>query len=544
MKNILAGGKNMRHLLLILNFLTLGVLLSAQEVTAFRDGDQLWVQSRYTDEQDIIIHVFRYANQGARLVPRKSDIRDYQKGKLLHIGGDDYAVTEFSGYGLLSGNHGSPFGRIVLSPGHGFSDRDLGSEIKDETGNSYRLMQVIDRNRFLIHPENRGQIGEPSFAAFRQGKLFSNGQEIKYEKTSFAMLRPLNRILRQEFLIDGAKPMPEKEVIHCQFIEQIFIHDVVAPESLVEYLKAHPGKKPFPEFTSQWSMVKMTDDPRLLDYGRLPALATIANRIAFQDRGAVTIRRKTTFHVAMKRVQQREVMFGWDGLIAKGNREEIFIPKLKPMKVKGITGNNSVSECDFASVCRLPEKVRMNQMIRKNHAVNPADLPDRFMMFNGQGRREYGIVLGYSLFSGCTAKKNQGANRPNLYFLWNTKKMYPYCYAVNNITPGTSIESLSYRQYINPSEDPDATAFYFHRQENSDVVYFDCHKPLKNKYLKLPSYMTGKKITVLEQSPRVKLHTVTIVPPEGIRFDVTGNSGSLVLKLDAVSPEKKLHGEK
>ena len=69
----------MRHLLLILNFLTLGVLLSAQEVTAFRDGDQLWVQSRYTDEQDIIIHVFRYANQGARLVPRKSDIRDYHR---------------------------------------------------------------------------------------------------------------------------------------------------------------------------------------------------------------------------------------------------------------------------------------------------------------------------------------------------------------------------------------------------------------------------------------------------------------------------------
>ena len=81
------------------------------------------------------------------------------------------------------------------------------------------------------------------------------------------------------------------------------------------------------------------------------------------------------------------------------------------------------------------------------------------------------------------------------------------------------------------ANDPDATAFYYHKQGKSDVVYFEAHKPLKNKKLKLPPYMTGKKVTVLEKTPGLVFSGKT-VPAKGLEISSKADYSHIVLKLD------------
>jgi len=98
--------------------------------------------------------------------------------------------------------------------------------------------------------------------------------------------------------------------------------------------------------------------------------------------------------------------------------------------------------------------------------------------------------------------------------------------------PGEWREILAYRQYFDPQREPDATSFYFHKQKDSDVIYLDFHKPLSKKKIALPDYMAGKKISILEKTPSVVLHTGSTVPKGGISLSVSSDYGYVVLKLD------------
>ena len=119
-----------------------------------------------------------------------------------------------------------------------------------------------------------------------------------------------------------------------------------------------------------------------------------------------------------------------------------------------------------------------------------------------------------------------------VYFLYKTRKIYPYCFAINNPKKGDEKYSVIYRQYFNPQIEPDATAFYYHKEGKSDVIYLDFHKDLKNKTIRLPGHFTGRAITVIEQTPSLTLHTAGAVPEQGIALSVKDNYGYLVLKLD------------
>ena len=175
--------------------------------------------------------------------------------------------------------------------------------------------------------------------------------------------------------------------------------------------------------------------------------------------------------------------------------------------------------------------MNVSYTMTKKDVVDPANLPDRFICLTGNGKREYGVAVGTSLFAGHTALKNKGKDRTALYYFYTSKKMYPYSYVLSNNKPGLTLRSISYKHYFNPAQDPDLTAFYYHQQENSWVVYMDCHKSLKNKKIRLPEVLQGKKITILEKTPSVTLHSSSERTGAELVFDVS-EQGSLVLKLD------------
>ena len=157
-------------------------VLCSAAVTVYRNGKDLFVQSRFSATHDIVIQVWLDANEKAWLVPRNSDIRLAHKGLLLHSNSDEYPATSFSHYGFLSGNHGSAAARLVTAPGHGFTPEDSGKIITDEKKNSYVLI-FATKNQFVMHPEpaKPAPVGRAVFFRHNKEKLFFNGKEIKCE---------------------------------------------------------------------------------------------------------------------------------------------------------------------------------------------------------------------------------------------------------------------------------------------------------------------------------------------------------------------------
>ncbi|MBO4632361.1 MAG: hypothetical protein J5858_10600 [Lentisphaeria bacterium] len=513
-----------------------GLSLAAQEkITVRKTGDEFVVRSEFSPTHDLVIRNWRIANEGAYLIPKDVPLKDYRKGLLVHLNNDEYPATAFQTWGFLSGNHGSVYGRTLVIPDHQMTTADIGGKITEEDGYPYIIMQITDKDKILVHPWGSGSDYAHRLRHHRKAPLFYKGKPLPYQKSILAQLRPLNRITDYRLLADGKTPVPEDTDVVCDFVDLIFVHDVISPNAAVRSVMENPGKKPSPEWVGSWNMM-MVNTPELQkqypEYMKLAAMATYSNLYRFEARGANVLYRKAVYHSKLKGVSSLDVMYGWFGEITRKKKQYFYIPKMKPLQLKGRTKDDPVLDCDFSANYLMPEKMNLHVIFTKKDALDPEDLPDRFIRTAGDNEPELGIALGYSLINGCTARKNKSAERDQFYHFWYTKKMYPYVYSLREIEPGKTMETVCYKQYFNPKLEPDATSFYWHREGKSWLVYLDFHKELKDKLIRLPAFFAGKKITVVEKTPSLTLHTEKTIPAEGIRLDVSGKHGYIVLKLD------------
>ncbi|MBT3375565.1 MAG: hypothetical protein HN742_20165 [Lentisphaerae bacterium] len=495
---------------------------AGERITAYRKGNEYWVKSSFSAEKEIIIHRFQCGgnnspNEAAYLVPEGTPIVDYGKGERIHRNGDELPAFPALSHATLGGNHGSPFAREMLVPGHGLDVSAIGRCLTDGTGTPFYVVKVIDADRFLIHPES-ARFGYPKFKALRKdAKLFwPDGGELKYEEAKVTQLWPGNRFSDYRLLVDGKTPLPDQTEVECEFLDHVLDYSVIMPDSLVDTVKNNPGKE--------------TD---FLDKGLL-LLFSVNTLLRYQGYGACTVDVTVRAENDFGGLRCLGVMFGWGGgSIAQKETEEFYIPKLKSITAPSYGPEKITYNCDFSAIYRMPKPWPVNYDISKADCLDPEDMPDRFIRVVGNDRRELGIAIGYSLFEGCTAKELKSADRPVVYHLWRTKKMYPYCYRWRDAKKGESRRVLAYRQYFNPQREPDATAFYYHKQMSSDIVYLDVHKSLENKVISLPQEYAGKTVTILEKTPSVELHVGEIIPASGaIALSVSDDYGYVVLKLD------------
>lgn len=489
-----------------------------EQITVYRNGKELLVRSFFSQTQDIVVKIHYSKSSGmpnerAYLIPNSAKLFDYEKYEVMHNGGDEIAATLFPQYGFLGGNHGSPFGRLLNIPGHGLTVKDLGAELTTTNNGSFYILQITDKDHILIHPENLGKPGYPKFAKLNEDRLFRDGIELKYAGAKMQQVYPSNRYLENSYLVNGKESLPDMTEVKCDFLDHVVDYEIVMPESRVELFKNKPGIAH--DFLAP----------------ELPAMLNIRNVFRHQANGACVVSIKNTVLHDMTGYKFLGVMMCWSGAIARKEQTEFYIPKLKPLKVPGV-GKAPVLDCDFSSIYVMPDEMPVNYTIVKKDCLDPDDPPDRFIRLVGNEKREIGAVLGYSLFDGVTAKSLKAKDRDSIYYLYRTKKMYPYCINITDCRKGDVREVLAYRQYFDPQRDPDATSFYFHKQRNSDVVYLDFHKSVLKKEIVLPDYMVGKKLSVLEKTPSVVLHTASTVLKNGISLSVSEDYGYIVLKLD------------
>ena len=213
---------------------------------------------------------------------------------------------------------------------------------------------------------------------------------------------------------------------------------------------------------------------------------------------------------------------------------EYYIPKTLPFTQDGIRH-------DFRSIqdygLRPPSPLRFSAANR--NIEDATNLPDRFIQFlgrrhNGKTERLVGYAIGYSLIHGLSIPAERARHASSAIMLYTTSKSYPV--AINSkmgpiIPAGTEFHCVAYRQYFRPAARGSATCLYWHPEAGDVVVYADYHHGVDHDVLKLPAEWAGKRMTVVEKTPSVTLHTRTTVPRDGVVVSVAGTNGHVVLKL-------------
>ena len=327
--------------------LTLSAFLSLsgapEKIQVYRvNSDVFRVRSSWSATEDLIVEFFKFANEKAYIVAKGTPFAEVpKKGKLLRASGDDYpAVSPLGGYRILSGNHGSPFTRTIFSPGHGLGEKDLGGVIlAGKKNHRHIIMQIVDKDRIMIHPEGVDNTVQPAFLAHVPAeKLTYKGKDLPFTKSVFTQLYPLNRVTRFQLLADGKNPVPMQTVTDCSFLDFYFHHDVIDPYAAVQSVKNNPGVKPFPQWQGTWAMT-LADTVELQKkyaaYMKLRALATFENHFRFEAGGAYVNYRKVTYHMPLSTVRSLEVMASClNGAFGREQEKFFYIPKLKKIKTK------------------------------------------------------------------------------------------------------------------------------------------------------------------------------------------------------------------
>lgn len=475
-----------------------------------REKIQLWledgkmlIRSRYSEKYDLVIEVRHITDENAWLIPVFAPITDFDRGRLIHAGPDDFPASPVGSYGTLSGNHASPFARNILIFDHGFSDRDTGKVFTDAAGNKFCLMQVMDRDRLLIHPLPSGDVKEPDFAYFTGDRLFYDGRILPVIDVLAVQLYPSNRFVRREFLADGKTPVEPRTLTECTFLDYVMDYDVVSPGALVKMVLENPGEKAFPEFTSGRSMVDLSALPageKSEKYRNLPALLSYKLTQRYEAAGACVAYRHVNVPSGLSALKALDAMWIWSGEFSSMPVQEFYIPKLKPVMFPGSDG--SESEVDFSGVIRFDKAVKVDRHLTQEDCLAPECQPERFIRFAGDSSRKLGFVLGYSLCYGLSSEPDRWRRiRPELYHFYNTWKMYPYIYHVSDLPENWQMDTVSYRQYFDPAADKDFTAIHFHHEYDDLIVYLECHRQLQGKRLTLPRECAGCRMEIVEKTP-------------------------------------------
>lgn len=507
----------------------------AAKMSVLVSGRIAFVRWPFDATRDLVVKVYEPANEDAFLVAKGSRTADCAQGERINSGGDDFSAIALGDFGYMSGNHGSYFGHLQTVPKHGFSEKDIGREITHVvSGASYRLVDVVDGDTILIHPD--GVEGRASRFDYRTGSFRCGEHTWTPVRQTREQIFPMSRYNKRTWMDVAGCPIPEGREMTVDSADLVIDHDVVDPRAVMRYLKDHPGKRFDPALVTRWPGPRIyleTSESKatLKDFAALKTLISVRTVYRYVPYCACTIHRTTRFNADLPSVSALDVIQGWDGALPAWKDTLFYMPRTKPKTLKGNSGAADVA-VDMTKGVRLPWPCwNVTDFIRKEDCTDPENMPDRFIRIGGEKNRRIGVALGYSLVDGVTALERKGEGRPYAYFFWKTGKMYPHCYDLSNVKAGTEIRHNAYRQYFDAEREPDATSFYHHREGAADYVYLDFHKTLKGKRIKLPPEYVGRPLRVLEKTSSVILRTQGTIPQNGLDLDVADGYGTLVVEI-------------
>jgi hypothetical protein len=494
------------------------------QVIALKINDSIFIRTYFSHEEDILLTVKKGMNGqinffNAKLIPSSAPTNEasFSAGIVIHKCGDDCTPWNINST-FIGANHGCSNARELTVKKHGLTIADVGSEWADKSENKFYVLKVIEPDTIWILSENKGNTGKWRFIDKVNGnvlKSVSDGKVLAIEDNKMLQIRPACRIMEQAYLVDGKKNLAEGVPTPCEFLDIKETYDIISPASLLDSIRKNTGQEA--DFVAQ-----------NLD-------SVLSNHIIYRflPMGACTVEHKA--------VANKEFRMGYMGFIqasplfkGKFDSHSYYIPKTLPFENNGI-------KFDFKAIQDFSIKISVPLFFneKEKNIETTTSLPDRFIQFLGKKEaaktiNKVAFAIGYSLIEGMTKSDERAKNSTNSLHIYTSSKSYPYAIdsKTGDIPVGKEFYSIAYRQYFDPSAYKNATCVFWHKQADSYVLYIDYHKSVDKDTIKLPAYLSGKKITVIEKSPSVKLLNEGTVPDEGLILSVDESYGYLVVRLD------------
>lgn len=506
-------------LLFILMFCCYGGDRVQNKIVVLKKGDLIYVRSYFSPEKDVLITMNKGLNGqvnflNTRLISGTAPLTDVSSGAVVHHCGDDSTPWNLNGT-YIGANHGCSDGRELTIKKHGLTVSDIGSEWLDEAGNKFYIIKIASPDSLWILGENKGKDGIWRFNKTIKAPLKNGDRVLKIEEDKMLQIRPAIRIKEQKYLVDGKTPLQDGVPTPCEFLDLKEEYDIICPDSLLEMIQKNPGKEA--DFAAQ----------------SLDSVMTFKTLYRFMPLGACTIdhnvkaNRKFNIGHALFVMSMQLNKDGYD------MREE-YIPKTLPFEKNDIKYNFKAVQ-DVSG--KFPFPIHFSE--KEKNIESPDNYPDRFIQFLSKKQgdkitREVGFAIGYSLIDGLGRSEERAKTTSMPIWIHTTSKTYPFAIDPKigtRIPAGKEFHCLVYRQYFNPAAFSEATAVYWHKELDSYMLYIDYHKAVQNDTVKLPDYLIGKKITVVEKTPSLNLVTGKTVPPGGLVISANEQYGYIVLKL-------------
>lgn len=494
------------------------------QIKVMKIEENIYILSNFSEQYNVLVFAAKGSNRqisyrNATLVDSSMSLKDAikQGGIIFHRNGDDATPWNINGT-YIGGNHGCSDGLEINVENHGLVTGDLGSEWKDDKGHKFYVMKIKDKDHFWLLSENTSDndiwkfrlvISENALTRESDGKKFS------FEKPKRIQLHPACRIQKQEYLVNGKDALKDNVEVACDFLDIVETYDIIAPDSLLESFIKNPGKEN--------------------DYvaAELESVITSNIKYQFQPNAACV---ETHECVANRNFKLGYMGFIQSAQLIRGDFEwhDYYIPQAMPFDKEGIH-YDFVNFVDYRE--KLPKALYFSNYLK--NISDPQKLPDRFMQFIGKGevndkKYELGYVIGYSLIDGCTRPEIRAKNCNNSLFLYVSNKTYPSAIdrKMGVIKKGQEFKCVAYRQYFYPEAiSKNATACYWHKENDSYMLYAHYHKAVENDPVTVPEFWSGKDITVVDKTDNMQLLSEGKITGSQVLLSNKDKHGYIVLRI-------------
>lgn len=479
-----------------------------------REGSNVKMRSPFSPEQDLVISIDCGANGQVDFLSTRLFPKDESEGegKIIHWTQDD-CTPWFLNDTYIGGNHGAASVIELTVPSHGKSLSDLGSQWRDAEGKVFNLIKVESSDKLWFLAENAAALPEWRFSVkLPAGPLRRGEEELSFQSACVTQLRPALRITRQNYLVDGKRPLKDGESAKGHFFEVREESEILNPGSVADKILRHPGVE------CDWTA---KDVPALLKQ-------TVVYR--FYSNGATVVEHSAE---ALQPLPLSHAGFVQSQPLVRGNFQthELYIPKTLPVTLNGKSYDFSgIADFDY----RLKEPLIFG--IKEQNIQNPDNPPDRFIQILGKRKgnpasREVGFALGYSPLW----KMSQTDFRSSVAgFIYMSKKTYPRAMAGKPgvlVPPGTKFHCVAYRAYFDAQRSQPASCVYWFPEKDGTVLYADYVDAVPAHVIDLPAELKSRKFRVLEKSESVHLQQADSFPSSAPTVSTSGR-GFLVLLFD------------
>jgi len=499
----------------------------AAPLRVLRSHPLVHIRSQFREDADLVISTGLGANRQitffrTHLIPRAAGMtpEELSTGVLIHQATDDATPWNLNGT-YIGGNHGCSDVVGVRSTDHGLGTADIGGTWTDAEGTPFHVVKIPDKDTLWFLSDNRGDHPIWRFTTQIVGDRITNGngaetRSLQVEEQKRTQLVPALRLLRQEFLADGHRPLAEGQPVECEFLDLVEDQEIINPGAVLAAILARPGVEP--------------------DWVAADLAAVVRNRIVyrFHSNGATIV---DTRSEALQEFELGYMGFVQSAKLDTGefDTHEYLVPGTLPFELGG-------SRYDFSALQDY-RQLLAQPVIFSEQAGNlqdPATPPSRFLQFLGRKmdtgiRREVGYALGYSPVSGMTAGGGHGQSVEIAAMLFTSSKSYPHAVdrkLFGKVPAGTEFHCVAYRQYFDPSVAAPATGCHWNRQGDKIIVYADFHQPADRILLPLPAFFAGREFTILERSSSVIVHAEGRIPENGLRVSSDGSPGFLTIAVE------------